>query len=86
MSILIGLILGLSLFILPLWAYRKGLKDGLSIAKGNNTIAPIKTPVQVVQEHKQAKVEMVAQDKFDEGLNNIFNYNAQEALHPREGE
>lgn len=86
MQYIAGIIYGLCLFVLPLWAYRKGLKDGLSIGKGNNTIEPIKTPVKAYMEHKQAKKEQAVQDKFNEGLNAIFSYNAEEALHPKEGD
>ncbi len=84
--IITGIIYGLCLFLLPLWAYRKGLKDGLSIKKGSNTIEPIKTPAQALQGRKQAKKEQAAQDEFNEGLNNIFSYNADEALHIKDGE
>jgi hypothetical protein len=84
--IITGIIYGLCLFLLPLWAYRKGLKDGLNINRGNNTIEPIKTPMQFHTERKQAKQEKAEQDKFNEGLNNIFSYNAEEALHPKAGD
>jgi hypothetical protein len=44
--IITGIIFGWCLFILPLWAYRRGLQDGLALNKGVNTLEPIKGPWQ----------------------------------------
>ncbi|MCT4545094.1 MAG: hypothetical protein N4A63_16310 [Vallitalea sp.] len=54
MELFIGAIIGLCFFIVPIWAYRKGLKDGLNI-KTNKPLEPIRNPVEIVQEVKEEK-------------------------------
>ncbi|GKX27854.1 hypothetical protein SH1V18_03340 [Vallitalea longa] len=55
-------ILGIAFCIVPLLAYRKGLKDGLAI-KQNEPITPlIKNPVKAVKEYKEEK-EISQKDK-----------------------
>jgi hypothetical protein len=74
---IIGITFGLCLFILPLWAYRRGLKDGLSLNKGQ-TIAPIQTPVQAYTAHVERKAEVKkaneVEDKITDGLANLMAY------------
>lgn len=65
---------GLCFYIIPLWAFRKGLKDGIAIASGAQTIEPIKTPLQVIEQRKEAKATKAAEDKIAEGMANIFAY------------
>ena len=45
------------LFLCPslLWAYRRGLKDGLALNKGAPTIEPIPTPVQYLAQDAKAR-------------------------------
>lgn len=83
-----GTAFGLCLFILPLWAYRKGLKDGLSLGQGKTTIEPIKTPVAVVQkavdDRKQEKQSKEQEDAMTKGLMNLMAYDG--SPQPKEGE
>lgn len=84
-----GVVFGLCLFILPLWAYRRGLKDGLALNQGK-TIEPIKTPVEVVQKHvdnrTQAKEAKAAEDAMAQGLANLMAYDGSPQPKPKEGE
>jgi hypothetical protein len=59
---------------LLLWAYRRGLKDGISI-KADQPVEPIKTPIKIMQENKQAEEAKAANAKITEGLANILNFN-----------
>ena len=64
------------LFLCPsLWfAYRQGLKDGLAVREGAKTIEPIPTPIEYVQQKKEAKKIKHESDKVTEGWNNIMNF------------
>jgi hypothetical protein len=67
---ILSIVLGLCFFIVPIWAYRLGLKDGLNIKQDKpiETIG-IKTPT-VFQKAKTDE----ATDKMMQGLNNIMSY------------
>jgi hypothetical protein len=67
---IMGIVFGLCLFILPLWAYRKGVQDGLSIQQGK-PIAPIQKPL---TKANKASDEV---SKFIEGINNIMAYDGE---------
>jgi len=73
MEYALSAVLGLCFFMLPMWAYRKGLKDGLAVGQGK-TPEPIKTPVRMYQEHQEAKQTKEEQDLFREGLANLLAY------------
>lgn len=73
MQLILGAVIGLCFFIVPMWAYRRGIKDGLAIQQGKAP-EPIKTPSQVIQSHKEAKQVKATQDQFMQGLNNILSY------------
>lgn len=76
--VIIGASLGLCFFIGSLWAYRRGVKDGMAMAKGN-TPPPIQTPVQAVQSRvearKEAKAAKEQEDAVTTGLMNLLAYN-----------
>lgn len=76
-GMIVGTIFGLCLFIVPVWAYRRGLQDGLALNQGK-TPEPIKSPIQVVTEHRDRQQEMKetkeANDKLSEGLTNLMAY------------
>jgi len=84
-----GVAFGLCLFFVPLWAYRRGLKDGLALNQGK-TIEPIKTPVEVVQKHveerTQKKEAKAAEDAMAQGLANLMAYDGSPQAKPKEGE
>ena len=67
-------VLGLLFFMVPIWAYRQGLKDGLAVREGAKTIEPILTPIEYVQQKKEAKKIKHESDKVTEGWNNIMNF------------
>lgn len=73
MGYALSAVLGLCFFMLPMWAYRKGLKDGLAVGQGK-AMEPIKTPVKIIQEHREAKQAKEEQDLFRDGLANILAY------------
>lgn len=66
--------LGLCFFIIPFWAYRLGLKDGLALKQGSPTIEPIKTPVEVIQERREIKEQNKQNDLQAQGLFNLLSY------------
>lgn len=74
---IMGVTFGLCLFILPLWAYRRGMKDMKALMEGK-TPEPIQNPVQAVTQHYERKVEAkeakAANDSIAEGLANIMSY------------
>lgn len=72
-ELIIGALIGGCFFIVPLWAYRRGLKDGLAISN-NRTIEPIKTPMQVIREEVQRTEDKKDTDQFIQGLNNLLSY------------
>jgi hypothetical protein len=72
--IITGVIFGLCLFILPLWAYRRGLQDGLALNKGANTLEPIKGPLAVIQERRKERETKKQNDFETQGWANILAY------------
>jgi hypothetical protein len=82
--ILLGTAIMLCLFFVPfsLWAYRRGIKDGLAV-RNNEPIQPIRTPVQVVSDYKQGKAQSKAQDAITEGLANLLNYDGEPQDNPK---
>lgn len=73
----LGVVIGLCLFILPMWAYRRGIQDGITLSEGK-TPPPIKTPIQAVVERVERRKGEVKsqheQDKISQGLMNILSY------------
>jgi hypothetical protein len=67
---IMGIAFGLCFFILPLWAYRKGVQDGLNIQQGK-PITPIQKPLKTPN---KASDEV---SKFIEGINNIMAYDGE---------
>ena len=57
-------------FFTSLWAYRKGLQDGLSLNKGNS-ITPIQNPLKTA--YKAVKVNKESEE-FKKGLSNLLSY------------
>lgn len=84
-----GITFGLCFFLLPLWAYRRGLKDGLALNQGK-TIEPIQSPVGVIQKHMdnraQVKETKKSEDMLAEGLANLMAYDGSPQPQPKEGE
>lgn len=74
---IMGLTFGLCLFILPLWAYRRGLKDGLALNQGK-PIEPIQNPVTSFVEYREKQTEKkeVKQTNraMEEGIANVMSY------------
>jgi hypothetical protein len=74
---ILGALIGVCFFFVPIWCYRRGLKDGIALNQGK-PIEPIKTPVQAYEarvERKQEKKEAKeADDAMSEGLANLMAY------------
>jgi len=68
-----GIVFGLCLFLLPVWAYRRGIQDGINLSRGK-PVEPFKGPVKAVQEYREAKETEKKNDELLEGLKNIFAY------------
>lgn len=70
-----GAIFGLCLF--NLWAYRRGLKDGLALNQGK-PIEPIQNPVTAFVEYREQRQEKkevkASNDALSEGLANLMSY------------
>lgn len=64
------------LFLCPslLWAYRKGLKDGLAINNGAKTVEPIRSPARIISDRREAKEKKADNDLIAQGMANIFGY------------
>ncbi|OMF38780.1 hypothetical protein BK133_00825 [Paenibacillus sp. FSL H8-0548] len=67
---IMGIVFGLCLFIVPLWAYRRGLQDGLGIRR-DKPIQPI-TPI-IPKPFEKAKAS-VEEDKMMQGMQNLMSY------------
>jgi hypothetical protein len=70
---ILGALIGVCFFIVPLWAYRRGLKDGLAI-KQDKPIEPIKTPVQSIKKYLDTKKSKEGEKEAMQGIHNIMNY------------
>lgn len=68
-----GTVLGLCLFIVPMWSYRLGIKDGLNLSKGKAP-EPIKTPVAMYKQHTEGKQGKEEQSKLSQGIHNLMSY------------
>lgn len=77
-------ILQFVMVIMPIAAYRMGLKDGLEVERGKGpepVIEKIDRVVEKVQKRKEIKLTKVEEkakaDATLEGYNNIMNFNAE---------
>lgn len=62
--------------IVPIWAYRRGLKDGLILIKHEKTIPDLK-PLKAIKEvlpSKQTEGVKGEMDKLMQGIDNILMY------------
>jgi hypothetical protein len=75
--VILGALIGVCLFFVPIWCYRRGLKDGLALNQGKS-IEPIQNPIQAIQRHVEERKESAEakkeNDLISEGLANIMNY------------
>lgn len=72
-ELIIGIVTAVLFSCLFLWAYRRGLKDGLAL-NDNKPIEPIKTPVQAIQERTQAKEVNESEKIQAQFMANLFDY------------
>jgi hypothetical protein len=73
MELILGLSLGLVLFLCTIIAYTTGLKHGKML--GNAVVPKIEiNPVKAVKQHIEAKEEKKQQDLAAEGWANILSY------------
>jgi hypothetical protein len=75
-ELLIGIVTAVLFSCLFLWAYRRGLNDGLAL-KDNKPIEPIKTPVQVIHEATQAKEATVEERTQAQFMENLLRYSGE---------
>lgn len=73
LELIIGIATAVLFSCLFLWAYRRGLKDGLAL-KDNKPIEPIKTPVSVIHERTEAKEASKEEKEQAQFMNNLFGY------------
>jgi hypothetical protein len=79
MELIIGLCIGIVLFICCVKAYLMGLSHGKTISKGETPIMdinPIKTVINKVEQHKQSN----EQDQMMDELDTLMNFNQGKAL------
>ena len=75
-ELIIGIVTAVLFSCLFLWAYRRGIKDGLAL-KDNKPIEPIKSPVSVIKEVRQAKETKVKEDTDLQFMTNLFGYSGE---------
>lgn len=72
-----GALIGVCLFFIPFWAYRRGLQDGLKLNQGK-PIEPIQNPVKSFVEYREKvadkKETKEANSTLISGFNNIMSY------------
>jgi hypothetical protein len=79
MDILIGLSLGLVLFLCTISAYITGVEHGRELSKGNVpklNLNPVKAITKAVEQHKEEKKV----DELTQELTTIMNYTKESAL------
>jgi len=75
-ELIIGIVTAVLFPYLFLWAYRRGLKDGLAL-KDNKPIEPIKTPLAVMSERTQAKEAKETENEQAQFISNLFGYSGE---------
>jgi hypothetical protein len=78
MELIYTILTAIALSASLLYAYRRGVMDGVRLSEGK-PIEPVRSPVAVVQEYVEEKKVKVEQDKFNQGMANIFSYDPQKA-------
>ena len=73
MTLLLGLSIGVVLFLCAFLSFREGLRLGMNVSKGKE-IEPPKSPIKAVQEHKINKELEKKEKEFEEGIKAIFEY------------
>lgn len=72
-ELIIGIVTTVLFSCSHVWLYRRGLKDGKALSEGKH-IEPIKTPVQVYNEVKQAKEISKEEEIQSQLIANLFSY------------
>ncbi|MHC1722745.1 MAG: hypothetical protein AB9836_06020 [Aminipila sp.] len=73
MPYIAGALMGVCFFIIPILAYREGIRIGMQVAKGNEPVK-VKTPVKVVKEMKEDIEQSKAAKKFNSDLERMMSY------------
>ena len=73
MPYIVGALMGVCFFIVPILAYREGIRIGMQAVKG---IEPqkVKSPVTIVKEINQDHELAKADKKFNEDLEKLMTY------------
>lgn len=73
MQLIIGLVIGLVLFLCSILIYFTGLKHGKALSNGNIPNLNL-NPVSAVKKHIETKEEKKQIDLYEEGIKNIMSY------------
>jgi cbb3-type cytochrome oxidase subunit 3 len=80
LGLITGAVMGLCFFLVSLWAYRRGIKDGQAL-KDNLPLPDIKTPAKAVSEvvghieHRQESKKVQAENaKVNQYLQNLLSF------------
>ncbi len=79
-EIITGAVIALCFFFVPIWAYRRGIQDGLALSQGKAP-EPIATPLQAFERvTSKAQTQTTEQDLFIEGFQNLMSYDGTKQL------
>lgn len=73
MPYIAGALMGVCFFIIPILAYREGIRIGMQAAKGTEPMK-VKTPIKVVKEMKEDIEQTKAAKKFNSDLEKLMSY------------
>lgn len=59
--------------ILSIWIYERGMRAGMRREKGIEP-EPLKSPLRIIEDRREAKATKAETDKIMEGMNNILSY------------
>jgi len=76
-------------FLMGMWAYQKGFRDGLAVNKGKDITPIITNPVtavkQAVDMTEANKAQMQMEAMMNEGINNLMTYTGEKKrIDPRD--
>lgn len=82
-NVIVGALLGVCFFIVPVLAYREGIRIGMMINKGeelpkvNTPIESVKKTIQEVKVIKKEHEQEKADKKYNEQLAKLMSYNGE---------
>ena len=73
MTLLLGLSIGIVLFLCAFLGFREGLRLGMNVSKGK-PIEPVKSPIKAIQEHIENKEVKKAEKELQDEIDAIMGY------------